>query len=143
MITEWVIRINNPNLVGDLTRIRLKDAQLALRSTAPIWLIEIEEIKKLNLKNNLNTSILVAVKDIGISIKSIELEKNWNIALDNKPVNEIRMLLPKEELKRGAQHLRNLNLWCLEQITTRQDNTMFTWQQIKLIRGVKPMGKTP
>ena len=47
MISEWVIRINNPNLVGDLTRMRLRDAQLLLRSTVPIWALNNDEIKKL------------------------------------------------------------------------------------------------
>ncbi|CAG8495953.1 11998_t:CDS:2 [Gigaspora rosea] len=74
MITEWMIRINNPNLVGGLARMRLKDAQLLLKST--------------------------------------------------------------KDFEKGTKALCKLNLWYVEQIITRQDNTMLTWQQIKRIKEV-------
>ena len=65
------------------------------------------------------------MKDLSLNIKNIDIEKNWNIALDNNPVNEIKVLLKKEDLEKGMQSLRDLNLWCLEQITTKQNSIMF------------------
>ena len=50
----------------------------------------------------------------------MNMEKNWNIALDNNLVNEIKVLLKKEDLKKGIQLLQDFNLWCLEQITTNR-----------------------
>ena len=105
MFTEWIIRINNPNLVGELTRIRLKDVQLLLHSIVLVWILEKEEIQKQKWKNNLNVAILAAAKDLGLNIKNIDIEKNWNIALDNNLVNEIKVLLKKEDLEKGMQSL--------------------------------------
>ena len=46
-------------------------------------------------------------------------------------------------MEKGTQALRKLNLWYLEQIITRQDNIMLSWQQIKRVRGIETKGKTP
>ncbi|CAG8809639.1 40290_t:CDS:2, partial [Gigaspora margarita] len=56
---------------------------------------------------------------------------------------EIRNLLNAKDLEKGTQALRKLNLWYLEQIITRQDNIMLTWQQIKRVHGIEMKGKMP
>ncbi|CAG8731009.1 19373_t:CDS:2, partial [Gigaspora rosea] len=45
--------------------------------------------------------------------------------------------------EKGNHTLCELNLWFIEQLITRQDNTMLTWQQIKRIHGLETKGKTP
>ncbi|CAG8855380.1 6412_t:CDS:1, partial [Gigaspora margarita] len=68
--------INNSNLVDDLTKMRLRDTQLLLRSIVSIWALNNKKIKKLKWKNNLNIGILAIAKDMDISIRNAEWEKD-------------------------------------------------------------------
>ncbi|CAG8765923.1 23047_t:CDS:1, partial [Gigaspora rosea] len=48
-----------------------------------------------------------------------------------------------KDFEKGTHALCELNLWFAEQLITRQDNTMLTWQQIKRIHELEMKGKTP
>ncbi|CAG8820371.1 41193_t:CDS:1, partial [Gigaspora margarita] len=82
-------------------------------------------------------------KDMGISIRNAEWKKNWTIGTHDRASTEIKNLLNNKDLEKGTQALHKLNLWYFEQIITRQDNIMLTWQQIKRVRGIEMKGKTP
>ncbi|CAG8640383.1 21142_t:CDS:2, partial [Gigaspora rosea] len=61
-------------------------------------------------------------------------EKDWTISAHSEASIEIKSLLFKKDFEKGTHALCELNLWFVEQLITRQDNTMLTWQQIKRIR---------
>ncbi|CAG8724379.1 24246_t:CDS:1, partial [Gigaspora rosea] len=48
-----------------------------------------------------------------------------------------------KDFEKGTHALCELNLWFVEQLITKQNNTMLTWQQIKRIRGLETKEKTP
>ncbi|CAG8811048.1 38681_t:CDS:2, partial [Gigaspora margarita] len=70
--------------------LRLRDAQLLLRSTVPIWALNNDEIKKLKWRNNLNASILATAKDMEIRnlLNNKDLEKDTQGSWDR---NERKM----------------------------------------------------
>ncbi|CAG8697156.1 17435_t:CDS:2, partial [Gigaspora rosea] len=78
-----------------------------------------------------------------ISIQNFKWEKDWTISAHSEASIEIKSLLYKKDLEKGTYAPCELNLWFIEQLITRQDNTMLTWQQIKRIRGLETKGKTP
>ena len=65
-ITEWTIRINNKNLLGQTILGRLRQAQLDLLSTEPIWNIPEESMNSQTIKNNLNAKILLSAKRLNL-----------------------------------------------------------------------------
>ncbi|CAG8816765.1 2319_t:CDS:2, partial [Gigaspora rosea] len=80
---------------------------------------------------------------MGISIQNSRWEKDWTINAHSEASIEIKNLLSKKDFEKGTHTLCELNLWFIEQLITRQDNTMLTCQQIKRIRGLETKGKTP
>ncbi|CAG8731458.1 23693_t:CDS:2, partial [Gigaspora rosea] len=80
---------------------------------------------------------------MGISIQNSRWEKDWTINAHSEASIQIKNLLSKKDFEKGTHTLCELNLWFVEQLITRQDNTMLTWQQIKRIRGLEIKGKTP
>ncbi|CAG8653968.1 2520_t:CDS:2 [Gigaspora rosea] len=80
---------------------------------------------------------------MGISIQNSRWEKDWTISAHSEASIKIKSLLSKKDFEKGTHALCELNLWFVEQLIMRQDNTMLTWQQIKRICGLETKGKTP
>ena len=66
--TEWIIRINDPDILGETTRIRLMQGQLDTGCAVSIMETPALQTRNCILEKNLTLKILNKVKEYGISI---------------------------------------------------------------------------
>ena len=125
-ITEWTIRINDENLLGQTTRGRLRQAQIDLLSTEPIWDISEENLNSQTLKNNLNAKILLSAKRLGLSIANNCYTEDWRISSHNKKAINITPLIELKKLGKSETTPAKLNIWFLDQLLDVQGNHLVT-----------------
>ena len=135
--TELLVRLNNEQEIGIATWLRLKKAQIDLRSYKCVLEIEENTLNNLKFQNNLNIQVLKEAKKLDISFRSEEIEKNLKLA--NKGT-EIVNILTEEDKQKFLQH-KNYNIFMLEQLLDNSGTKMITWKQMKMCRGTKTKGK--
>jgi hypothetical protein len=141
MMSEWMIRINDPNLLGQTVLLRLREAQMDLCEPKPIWNIDIKKILCSSFSNNLNMNILIAAKNLNISIKTEYGEENWCL-LENEN-NDIKIIevLQESGWKGSLLSLRKMRIWYIGQLIDSRGRSLFTWQQLRKLSGFSAAGK--
>ena len=143
IITEWVIRINSPNIAGDLAKLRLKEAQLSLLATEPIWLLDESTINSISWANNFNAEILATAKKLQISVASDIAEEGWRICSPQNPSQEIKKILQDNNYSSNLKSIQKLGLWYIDQIILEKEQSLLTWQQLRRMRGNSTKGRVP
>ena len=129
--TELTIRLNKQDEVGITTRLRIREAQLKCRYLDNI-LSNKSELTCTNLKHNLAYKVVLEAKKLGFSFQE---SSSYEVKLEVKGAS-ILSLLEEKEISRYRES-RNLNIYTLEQVITREGNTLLIWQQIKLSEAIK------
>ena len=89
MLAEWIIRINDPGILGQSTLLRIKKAQQDLCSPKPIWFLDSDLLEISKFRYNLNTKILKLARDLDIEIKSEHRFEDWWLCQDSERKSRI------------------------------------------------------
>src|SRR6185436_4243661 len=117
MLAEWIIRINNPEILDQSTLLRIKKAQRDLCSPKPIWFLDPDLLEISKFKHNLNTKILKLAKDLDIEIKSEHRFEDWWLCQDSERNSRIIIELLREHGKtKNWEKLKNIGLRHIEQL---------------------------
>jgi ribonuclease HI len=120
---------------------RLKQAQVDILSTEPIWEIDTESIENWYFNNNLNAKILLMARSLDISIanaNSLEISQHQPYTF---PTRSLRNILGKNLNRKTAYELQKLDLLYLEQLLNTKGTYMITWAQLKKIKGLSSKGR--
>lgn len=140
-ITEWVIRINSTGMVGESSLLRIKQAQLDMRSTESIWKLDIGALKKWCPKQNLNARILVSAKELNLEIGENISTRNWTIEIPRGKVHRVLEVVGNKTINKITQTLKKMDIWFVEQLIGKKGSDLLTWQQLKKICGQSARGK--
>jgi exonuclease III len=76
MITEWMVRLNDSEVLGQTCLLRLREAQLEACDPDSIWDTNSISFENKAIQNNLNMEILFAAKSLKITVQTDYLEEN-------------------------------------------------------------------
>ena len=139
-IPSLIERLNNIELTGHITWIRLRQAQLDNKSTVSLTKWDEHRGKNSKLKYNFNAKLLLEARSLGIGIECSEIEDD--LKLVERPKREIWALLDNNEKKSFIQN-KNSHLYVCEQLVNRNGRALLTWPQIQKLRGLSGCGKKP
>ena len=116
---------------------RIKQAQLNIRSRYAITDLDTEDLNQYNFKNNLNAKIIQEAKRLDINVSIGELKEELMLC---KEGTEVRKIIDKKFLEGYAQG-KNLNIIVVEQLIDQNGTKLLTWEQIKMCRNVQAKGR--
>ena len=135
--TELTIRINQQEVLGKTTRLRIREGQLQRKYlSSPIS--KNCKPNKTAPKHNLALRVLQEAAKLNIEIKEL-VEDSSSLNLKG---TEITNLLNNKELY-SFVNSDKMNLFILEQLIDSSGSSLLTWQQLKYIRGEKRKGHIP
>src|SRR5260364_389511 len=115
-ITELNARMNSNDDVGEITWLRLHQAQLDCKSISCITQKDTSRLEKMKVNGNLNLKIITEAKELGINFDFYELESSLQLARDG---NEIVEWLEGKNIGGFCQN-SNMNLFILEQLLNEE-----------------------
>jgi hypothetical protein len=141
MISEWLIRINDSNLLGQTCHLRLREAQLEICDPDPIWEINVDKLIYKAFSNNLSMNILVTAKSLGFTVHTEYATRDWCFSEQKNRETKIISLLQESNWKGSLKSLKNMKIWYLGQLIDTRGKTLFTWQQLRKLLGLSAAGK--
>ena len=135
--TEVLARLNNNEEVGKATWMRIKQAQLNIRSRQGITELDPEDLDQYNFKNNLNAKIIQEAKRLDINISTEELKEELTLCEEG---TEVRKIIDKKFLE-GYIQGKNLNIIVVEQLIDKNGTKLLSWEQMKLCRNAQAKGR--
>ena len=127
--------------MGHTCHLRLREAQLEMCNPEPIWELSTKRMLSKTCQNNLNLDILVTAKDLGFSVHTEYLEREWSFAKTSENRTKIVDLLYNSNWKGSLKSLRRMRVWYLGQLIDTQGMSLFTWHQLRKLLNLSATGK--
>ena len=139
-IVNLLKRLNNKNLIGKITEIRIK--QLQEQEFLHDNPMEIWNYSRINLfKNNIIAKILCITKELGLNISPIGIENKYNF----KKIQGEQHLqtIFKEDFRRYKDQLKKKQIYTLDQIASSDGSKLLEWKQLPSKNNITLRGKIP
>jgi exonuclease III len=141
MFSEWLIRVNSKEIIGQTCLLRLREAQLEACDPDPIWEADVKSLLSIVSQNNLNREILIAAKELDFSVRAEYLTESWSFTTAKEKNIKIIDLLQEANWKGNLESLRSLKVWYIDQLLDTQGKVLLTWQQLRKLKELKAAGK--
>ena len=151
---EFTVRLNSNSWATTTTEIRLRQAQLDLKLTACILSAPIAHFLPQNLPHNLAYTILQRMKTYLYDFTLPHGSIDWNVSgpgitIRDIFLNEIHNATTEQDRSTATNMLKkycasqSLPLFYLAQITSLDNSSLFTWQQVQRSFRNHSKGATP
>src|SRR5438876_7432672 len=115
-IVNLLKRLNNKNLIGKITEIRIKQLQeqeFLYDNPTEIW-----NYSRINVfKNNIIAKILCITKELGLNISLIGIENKYNFKKIQGEVH-LQTIFKEEDFRRYKDQLKKKQIYTLDQIAS-------------------------
>ena len=133
--------MNNPRILGETSRIRLRQGQLDLRCPDSILETPAIQSKHCIYERNLSLNILNKAKEFRMAIDPNIYTREWSLKGETKDEIRTRKILTTRRDTGSLEPMIKVGIWFTSQLLDKKGEDMITWKQLKSLRSLSRKGR--